>query len=126
MAVLRSSILIAFLFFSFACSAEKNNVIIFNQIKGCFGFESWQLNIQEEPVVLHVSVKQKNKNMECPCKSALIKYTASQKIEGSVSNLLTGYFTTLGKDSVILPVSVQKQIIFPKIPIEITLSCSNQ
>lgn len=126
MAVLRSSILIVFLFSSFACSDEKNNVIIYNPIKGCFGFESWRLNMQEEPVVLNVSVKQKNTNIECPCKSALVKYTASQKVEDSVSKLLTGYFTTLGKDSVILPVSVQKQIIFPKIPIDITLSCSNQ
>ncbi len=126
MAALKSSILIVFLFSSFACSAEKNNVTIHNPIKGCLGFESWRLNIQEEPVVINVSVKHENNKMDCPCKSALIKYTASQEIEGNVFNLLSGYFTTLGMDTVILPVSVQKQIIFPKIPIDITLSCSNQ
>ena len=125
MVTLRNSIFITCLLYSCADSAQPgHNVVINNQIEGCFTLSNWQLDLSKEPVLLHVTVGSGKKNRECPCKSALFKYTVTQKDGPDYDTLLIGTFTTLNKNTLLLPLAVQKQLVFTNVPINISLSCS--
>ena len=125
MAALRYSLVLVLLLCSCAFSKQGDNIVIENNIDGCFSFTSSQLGLDNEPVILKANIGAENKNADCMCKSALFKYVAYQKNEGEINNLISGTFTTLGKSVVSFPIAVQKQLIFPKIPIHISMSCSN-
>jgi hypothetical protein len=83
------------------------------------------LDTSKEPVLATASISTKTANTDCPCKSALMKYTAFQKKDGNTFNLLSGQFSILGKESVVLPIAVQKQLIFPDTLVHLSLSCSD-
>lgn len=126
MAILRNSLFIILLIYSCADSAQPNkNVVINNHIEGCFTFTNWQIDSNKEPVLLHASIGSGKKNRECPCKSALFKYTVTQKDGHDFDTLLIGTFTTLNKNTVALPLAVQKQLIFNKVPINLSVTCSS-
>jgi len=125
MAIFRHSLFTIIFLSSCAHSTQLSDVDIDNQIEGCFTLKNWQLDTSKEPVILRASFGPENKKFECPCKSALVKYSVTQKIEISTSYLLTGNFTSLGKDYVNLPIAVQKQLIFSDIPLHISLTCAH-
>jgi hypothetical protein len=110
---------------SYAHSNSQNPVIFKNEVMGCFTLVDENLDIDKEPVTVTVSVGAGGKDLDCPCKSALMKFTAYQELETGTSGLLSGYFAAHGKKSVVLPVAVQNQLIFPLAPIRILISCSN-
>ena len=119
-----NNLLIALLLSSCAPSGQNENAIIESLVDGCFTLTGMQLDTSKEPVILRVIVSPENKKLDCPCKSALYKYTAFQERENETYNLMSGHFTTRGKETVLLPVSVQRQLIFSKNPVLINLACS--
>jgi hypothetical protein len=127
MAVLKNNILIlASLFISSCAYSNSEAPFIFeNKVAGCFSLVDEKLDIDKEPVTVTVSVGAGSKNLDCPCKSALMKFAAYQKLETGTSDLLSGYFTVHGKKSVVLPLAVQNQLIFPADPIRVLISCSS-
>ena len=98
-------------------------VIINNEAQGCFGFSKMGID-KGEPVILTLEVRDKDISEACQCKSALLKYTASQTIDGNISELMTGNFTALNKNKVSLPVSVQSQLIFMELPLTVRIECA--
>lgn len=124
MAAQKNSLLIALLFFSGACSGWSENVVVNNHIEGCFTLSSLRLDSGSEPVLLHARIDDGAEKQECPCTSALFKYTAYQESSNGKNSLISGYFTTLQKEVVVLPISVQKQLIFSGVPIQVDLACS--
>lgn len=124
MAALRNSILAALLLFSCSCAGQNDNVVIKNHIAGCFTLTDLRLDTGIEPVLLHANVGSGRPKGDCPCTSAHFKYSAYQESEDGTNSLMSGYFTTMQKKRVILPVSVQKQLLFPKTAIQIELACS--
>lgn len=125
MAAPRFSILAIILLCSCAQSQPPKNVEVESLVDSCFTFNNITLDASKEPVLATASISQKTANTDCPCKSALMKYTAFQKKDGNTFNLLSGQFSILGKESVVLPIAVQKQLIFPDTPIHLSVSCSN-
>lgn len=125
MAALKYSLVLVLLLCSCAFSKQGDNIVIENNIDGCFSFTSSQLSLDSEPVILKANIGTANKNADCVCRSALFKYVAYQKNEGEINNLISGTFTTIAKNAVSFPIAVQKQLIFPQIPIHISVSCSN-
>ena len=127
MAVLKNNILIlaSLLVSSCAYSNSQAPVIFENIVAGCFILVDENLDVDKEPVTVTFSVGAGSKDLDCPCKSALMKFTAYQKLETGTSDLLSGYFTAHGKKSVVLPVAVQNQLIFPAVPIRVLISCSS-
>jgi hypothetical protein len=125
MAALRFSVLAIFLLCSCAHSQPQQDVKVESLVDGCFTFSNITLDVSKEPVLATASINPKTANANCPCKSALMKYTASQKKDGNTFNLLSGQFSVLGKESVVLPIAVQKQLIFSDAPVYLSLSCSD-
>jgi len=119
------SILAIFLLCSCAHSQTQKTVEVESLVDGCFTFNNIILDASKEPVLAAASISTKTANADCPCKSAAMKYTAFQRKDGSTFTLLSGQFSILGKESVILPIAVQKQLIFPDTPIHLSLSCSD-
>lgn len=124
MAALRFSVLAILFLCSCAHSQAPKNVVIESQVEGCFSFKTSALDTDKEPLLLVASINSKAETGECPCKSALMKYTAFQKKDGNIFNLLSGQFSVLGKDKIVLPIAVQKQLVFPDVPIHLSLSCA--
>jgi hypothetical protein len=81
--------------------------------------------MNKEPLLLVASISPKAENKDCPCRSALMKYTVFQKKDKDIFNLLSGNFSVLGKEKIVLPVAVQKQLVFTDTPIHLSLSCSD-
>lgn len=124
MAALKSSLVVVFLLYSLACSGKNENATIKSYVEGCFTLTELKLDTTQEPIILRATVGPEDKKQDCPCKSALFEYSAYQERENETHNLMTGNFTTMGKEFVLLPVSVQKQLIFSDKPILVKLSCS--
>jgi hypothetical protein len=124
MAAQKNSLLMTLLLFSCACSGQSENVVIDNHIEGCFTLSSLRLDSGSEPVLLHAKIDDGAERQECPCTSALFKYTAYQESRDGKNSLISGYFTTLQKEVAVLPISVQKQLIFSGVPIRVDLACS--
>ena len=101
----RNSILVVLLLFSCSCSGEKDNVVIKNHIAGCFTLTDLRLDTGSDPVLLHANVGSGKLKGDCPCTSAHFKYSAYQESGDGTNSLMSGYFTTLQKKTVILPVS---------------------
>lgn len=114
---LRFSVLVIFFLCSCAHSQPQKNIEVTNLVEGCFTLNNITLDIGKEPVLAAASINPKTANADCPCKSAIMKYSAFQKKDGNTFNLLSGQFSILGKDSVVLPIAVQKQLIFSDAPI---------
>lgn len=125
MAAPRFSVLAALLLSACAHSQAEKNIKVESLVDSCFTFSNITLDASKEPVLATASISQKTANTDCPCKSALMKYTAFQNKDGNIFNLLSGQFSTLGKESVVLPIAVQKQLIFPDTPIHLSVACSN-
>lgn len=125
MAALRFSVLAIFLLCSCAHSQPHKDVEIESLVDGCFTFNSITVDASKEPVLAAASISTKTANADCPCKSAAMKYTVFQRKNGNTFTLLSGQFSILGKESVVLPIAVQKQLIFPDAPIHLSLSCSD-
>ena len=123
MAVLRFSILTALFLCSCAHSQQLKNVEVKSSVEGCFSFKALSVEMNKDPLLLVAEIKSATANSDCPCKSAVMKYTASQNRGGEVSNLLSGQFSVLGKEKITLPIAVQKELIFKDSPIHISLSC---
>lgn len=119
------SVLALFILCSCAHSQSPKNVEVESLVDSCFTFSNVTLDVTKEPVLATASIKAKTASEDCPCKSALMKYSATQKKDGNTFNLLSGQFSILGKESVVLPIAVQKQLVFPDAPIHLSLSCSN-
>lgn len=90
-------ILASLLISSCAHSNSQNPVIFKNEVVGCFTLVDEKLDIDKEPVTVTVSVGAAGKDLDCQCKSALMKFTAYQQLETGTSDLLSGNFTVLGK-----------------------------
>lgn len=125
MAAPRFSVLAALLLCACAHSQAEKNIEVESQVDSCFTFSNITLDTSKEPVLATASISQKTANTDCPCKSAVMKYTAFQKKTDNTFNLLSGQFSILGKESLVLPIAVQKQLIFPDAPIHLSISCSN-
>lgn len=125
MAALKFSLLAMCLLCSCAYSQHQKSVNLESLVDGCFTFTDITLDVSKEPVLATASINLKAENADCPCKSAVMKYAAFQKNEGNTFDLLSGQFSILGKESVVLPIAVQKQLIFPDNPIHLSLSCSS-
>jgi len=108
-----------------AHSQSQQNIKMESLVDGCFTFQNIIVDATKEPVLATALIKTKTENADCPCKSAVIKYSAFQKKDGNTVNLLSGQFSILGKESVVLPIAVQQQLIFPDTPIHLSLACSN-
>ncbi len=125
MAALRFSFLAILFLCSCAHSQAPKNIVIESQVGGCFSFNTLDFEKNKEPLLLTASINSKTETGECPCKSALMKYTAYQKKDGNIFNLLSGQFSVLGKEKIVLPIAVQKQLVFKDAPIYVSLSCSS-
>ncbi len=125
MAAPKFSVLTLFLFCLSAHSQSQQNIKVESLVDGCFTFQNIIVDATKEPVLATASIKTKTENTDCPCKSAVMKYSAFQKKDGDTFNLLSGQFSILGKESVVLPVASQKQLIFPDTPIHLSLACAN-
>lgn len=125
MAVSKFSFLIFFLLCSYAHSQQKQAVKIDSLVDGCFTLRNLLVDTTKDPVLATASIKYKTETTGCPCKSAVVKYSVAQEKDGDISNLLSGQFSILGKENIVLPIAVQKQLIFPGAPLELSLSCSN-
>ncbi len=125
MAAPRFSVLAALLLCACAHSQAEKNIKVESQVEGCFTLQNIALDTSKEPVLATALININTATTDCPCKSAVMKYMAYQKKDGNNFDLLSGQFSILGKESVALPIAVQKQLIFPDIPIYLSLSCSN-
>lgn len=125
MATPKFSVLALFLFCLSAQSQSQQSIKVESLVDGCFTFQNITLDAIKEPVLVAASIKTKTENTDCPCKSAVMKYSAFQNKDGNTFNLLSGQFSILGKESVVLPVAVQRQLIFSDTPIRLSLACSN-
>jgi hypothetical protein len=125
MTALRFSIFAIFLLSPYVHAQPQKDIKVESLVDGCFTISNIELDTSKEPVLAAASINHNTANADCPCKSALMKYTAFQKKDGNTFNLLSGQFSVLGKDSVVLPVAVQKQLIFSDTPICLSLSCSD-
>ena len=125
MAAPKFSILALFLLCSCAHSQPQQSMKVESLVDGCFTFSNITLDITKEPVLATASIKPATENADCPCKSAVMKYSAFHKKDGNTFNLLSGQFSVLGKENVVLPIAVQKQLIFQDAAIHLSLSCSN-
>ncbi|WP_439134781.1 DUF2195 family protein [Pseudomaricurvus sp.] len=125
MAALRYSFLLVFLLSSCAHSGNTNEIVVNNQVEGCFTVVDTDLDTSAEPVILKTSISTGNAGAECVCKSALMKYEASQNAGANVATLMSGSFSILNRKTITLPVTSQKQLLYPNIPVQIHFSCSN-
>lgn len=119
------SIFALFILCSCAHSQSQKNVEVESLVDSCFIFSNVTLDATKEPVLATASIKAKTASEGCPCKSALMKYSATQKKDGNTFHLLSGQFSILGKESVTLPIAVQRQLIFQDTPIYLSLSCAS-
>ncbi|WP_226662377.1 DUF2195 family protein [Microbulbifer aggregans] len=122
MVALRSSVFFVLILCACVHTAQGGNVSIDTSVDACFRLNDVSLDMSVEPVILSASVTPAIASGSCPCKSALFKYSAYQN--GANSSLITGVFTTLGKEVVSLPVAAQTQLIFPDQGLTINLACS--
>lgn len=126
MAALKFSVLTIFFLCSCAHSQHQKSVKVESLVDGCFTFNNITLDVSKEPVLATASINLKPANADCPCKSALMKYTAFQKNDGNIFELLSSQFSTLDKESVVLPIAVQKQLIIQDTAIYLSLSCASK
>jgi hypothetical protein len=116
MAALRFSVLAIFLLCACAHSPPQKSVEVESLVSGCFTFSKVILDTTKEPVLAIASINQETAHADCPCKSAVMKYSAFQKKDGNNFNLLSGQFSILGQETFVLPIADQKQLIFQIYP----------
>lgn len=109
---------------SCAQSGALPNVNLINNVQGCFTFLNKGIQ-QGEPVILNLEVHDMDATQDCQCKSALFKYFASQERGKDVFSLISGNFTAINKKYVLLPVSVQLQLIYKELPLNVYITCAN-
>ena len=112
------------LFSSCAQSGVEQVADINSEVTGCFTISDQRL-LDHEPVILSTTIGEGDQTRSCPCQSALFRYSAYQNKTGSIHSLMSGYFTTLGKTEVLLPVAVQKQLIFSDVPLVVKVECAS-
>lgn len=79
MAAQKFSILALFLLCACAHSQPQKNIEVESVVDGCFAVNNIILDATKEPVLASASITPKTANTDCPCKSAVMKYTAFQK-----------------------------------------------
>lgn len=117
------SVLTLFLLCSCAHSQQQREIKVDSLVDGCFTLQNLLLDTTKDPVLGTASIKYNAENADCPCKSSLIKYSVAQEKDGNTSDLLSGQFSILGEENIVLPIAVQQQLIFPDSPIRLSLSC---
>ena len=123
MVALRSSLFLLITILSAACSATNNNFYFSYKTAGCFNLSDTSKEIIGETIFLIAKISHKK---ECGCKSALFKYRAYQSLDNIESELIQGYFTTLSRESLSLPVSAQKNSVYANNSIRVSFSCAAQ
>ncbi len=119
------SVLTLFLLCSCAHSQQQREIKVDSLVDGCFTLQNLLLDTTKDPVLATASIKYSTQNVDCPCKSSLIKYSVAQEKDGNTSDLLSGQISILGEENIVLPIAVQKQLIFPDTPIKLFLSCAS-
>jgi hypothetical protein len=120
MGVLKNSLFLLIALFSVACSATDDGFSLSYETEGCFNLSNIAKEKIGEAVFLRANITHKE---ECGCKSALFKYRAYQSLDAIESELIQGYFTTLSRESLSIPVSAQEKIIYTKSPVRVIFSC---
>lgn len=123
MVALRFSVLA--LFFLCACAQSQQALKVKSLVDGCFTVGRITLDETNEPVLATASINSSTATADCPCKSAVMAYTVSQKKDGNTFTLISGQFSALGKTSIDFPIAVQKQLVFPNTPILIAFACAD-
>lgn len=108
-----------------AQSGDQLEVVIDNRAGSCLTLTDPRLDARAEPVVLTAGISVADPAADCECKSALIEYHSSQTVDGRPSELLSGNFSVLNRGQVVLPVAVQRQLIYPELPLQIRLACAS-
>ncbi len=116
------SFLAIFILSACAIAEKPAEIKVENFASGCFLFETGDV-ITKEPVQVKLNVTP-NSTGDCPCKSALLKYSSIQKMEGAENQLLSGTFSPLGLTSVTLPLSVQSKLVFKEHPVLVDINCA--
>ena len=126
MIIKKVSLLIAISLSAYTQSATPQNLIIKNNAKDCFTLTvTNQLESNKDPVLLNASIDPAQNGQECPCKSALMKYSAYQEIEEDILTLISGNFSILSREKLMLPVAAQGNLIFADHPVILSITCSN-
>ena len=121
----RFSLLMTVLISGCAQSAPPQDVIIKNHVEGCFTLNINQLERNKDPVLLSTSISPARDGQDCPCKSALMQYSTHQEIAGNIFPLISGNFSILNNEKLMLPVTVQGNLIFADHAVTLSISCSN-
>lgn len=95
-----------------SAAADEQNIQIKNSVDGCMKITGHSLAQENEPVILSLKLDAPANNANCPCKSSLIQYSASQIIDGQTSPLLEGNFSILGIKQIELPIAAQQRLAF--------------
>lgn len=126
MMIQKISLFVAISLSAYAQSATPQDLIIKNNAKGCFTLRvTNQLEPSKDPVLLSASIDPARDGQECPCKSALMKYSAYQEIEEDILTLISGNFSILSREKLMLPVTAQGNLIFADHPVILSITCSN-
>jgi hypothetical protein len=122
MAVLKYSLVTIFVLSSCAVVQKATEVKINNTVNGCFSITRLEAALAD-PTLIRIAVSP-NSSGDCPCKSALLKYTVVQKVENHENFLMSGHFSPLGIDELTLPLSVQSRLIVQGSPVSLNVACS--
>lgn len=90
-------ILISSLLISACAHSGDTDIIIDNQVKGCFTVADQNLH-HGEALVLNIKIGASEKTHACTCKAALYTYAVHQNNEDTRNNLIEGVFTSLNKE----------------------------
>src|SRR5690606_3439357 len=107
---------------SCAISDSSPEIQVDNLVEGCSSLSYKSIKLGD-PVLLNLEVSGGSNDKDCPCKSALFSYQATQVYDGSNYELMSGHFTALNKENITLPVAAQQQLIFEGAPLNIRISC---
>ncbi|MGB3609033.1 MAG: DUF2195 family protein [Cellvibrio sp.] len=126
MAARKYNILTAALMIS-ACvqSSSLSKVVIENQAEGCFSLNIINMEVNKDPVLLRASISPAPDGSDCPCKSALMRYSTQQEVDKEMLPLLTGTFSVLNQTEVMLPVATQRKLLFAENSVTLSISCAN-
>lgn len=124
MAAQKYKLIASLLVVSCSSLSASPSLVLDNKISGCFVASKPEFQSSGEMTTVQISVSEPAK-FDCPCKTALVSYSATQTQQGNVSRLLSGSFTALGKETVVLPIAVQEQLIFKDSPVDLSFKCAN-
>jgi len=122
MAALKFSYLGALLLTGCAFASSSGTIDINNTISGCMKVTGYSLSQKNDPVIMSIELDASPPHTDCPCKSSLINYSATQTIEEQTSPRIEGNFSILEVTQIELPIAVQQRLIFKELPVSVTFS----